>query len=56
MTKKEMIETIELIEQEQWELLCVYAKCFGEDSIETDQQRARWAAINVLCGKLGIDV
>lgn len=56
MTKKEMIKTIEQTEDEQWELLCTLSNMFGADSIEAERQRARWAAINVLCGKLGIEV
>lgn len=56
MTKKEIIKTIEQTEQEQWELLRTLSDTFGADSIETERQRSRWATINILCEKLGIEV
>lgn len=56
MTKKEMIKTIEENEKEQWELLCTLIELYGAGSMQAEKQRSRWAAINVLCGQLGIEV
>lgn len=55
MTKNEMVRKIKENEEHHWELLRNLTMEFGADSIQAERQRARWAAINVLCGELGID-
>lgn len=56
MTKNEMIRKIKENEEHHWKLLVSLTREFGENSIQAERQRARWATINVLCGELGIEV
>ena len=56
MTESEMIRKIKENEEHHRDLLVNLTKEFGADSRQAERQRARWAAINVLCGELGIEV